>query len=99
MNSDQYALHDAAKAGNDSRIRALLKDAVDVNQKDKDGRTALHYAVLSSCTNLDANIQDNDGRTALHLAAQLNSFHCLCRLLERAPNIDANIQDNDGRTP
>jgi ankyrin repeat protein len=48
MKPDQYALHEAAKAGNDDRIRALLRDGVDPNQKDKDGRTPLHFAVLSS---------------------------------------------------
>jgi ankyrin repeat protein len=47
MELDQYTLHEAAKARNITLICEMLKNGVNQNQKDKDGRTPLHYAVLS----------------------------------------------------
>ena len=51
-----------------------------INEKDSDGKTALHYAIeryiankedyvytfILACANIDVNIQDNDGKTVLH---------------------------------
>ena len=42
----RYPLHQAAKDRNENFIRELLRDAIDVNQMDGDGRTPLHYAVV-----------------------------------------------------
>lgn len=50
METGRYPLHEAAKAGNGRLIKKLLKDGVDPNQKDKDGRTPLHYAILGAPT-------------------------------------------------
>lgn len=48
--SGQTALHVAAAAGNVAMVNALLRARVPVNMQDRNGRTALHYAVENSRT-------------------------------------------------
>ena len=72
-------IHDAAKAGDLTRVSALLKDNPDlVSSKDKDGATPLHsaaslgraeVAALLLAQKADINAKDNDGNTPLHLVA------------------------------
>lgn len=100
------ALHFAVLHGDIESVRVQL-EKTNANVKDGIGRTALHYAVISSEQNetivkilldkTDANIQDENGKTALHYAVaclELNE-HVVKLLLEK---VDANIQDEDGRT-
>ena len=73
----------AAKAGNDWQISALLASGANVNLKDKDGWTALMYAVRYqeslNCVDLllqaqaDAKIKNNYGSSALMIASCYNN--------------------------
>ncbi|XP_024880819.1 uncharacterized protein LOC112460398 isoform X1 [Temnothorax curvispinosus] len=73
----QKDINIAASNGNIQAIRRLLKGGVDVNDKDIDGRTPLHYAVNSgqvSVVNIllengaDVTRVTNKGNTPLHTA-------------------------------
>ncbi|KAL4905611.1 hypothetical protein BDW74DRAFT_185125 [Aspergillus multicolor] len=76
-------LHLAAGAGNGSSLGLLCRlcrnDGWDVDERDEDGRTALHYAIStgsSECVfylvqaRADVDAQDRRGLTPLHLAAE-----------------------------
>ncbi|KAJ5619208.1 hypothetical protein N7510_003192 [Penicillium lagena] len=82
-NDDRTPLHFAAGAGHSSAVDLLCflycKKLYNVDQKDENGRTPLHHAVLSG--NLESvysilqaganpNIADKHGSTPLHLAAE-----------------------------
>lgn len=77
MRNDQYPLHMAAKNGQIAKIDELLKEH-DVNARDADGNTPLHYAIhgmqdqaamylLGKKAN--ASLVNENGDTALHLYA------------------------------
>jgi ankyrin repeat protein len=40
------ALHEAAANGDNDRVERLLKDVADVNLRDRDERTVLHWAAI-----------------------------------------------------
>jgi len=42
------ALMRAALDGNTEKVKELIKQGVDINQRDNDGRTALMFAVINS---------------------------------------------------
>lgn len=66
-------IHDAAKAGNVSEVKGLLKrDASLVNAKDEKGRTPLHYGIFRRnvaevllAKGADINARDSEGKTPL----------------------------------
>jgi ankyrin repeat protein len=74
---------------------------------DKDGRNALHHAVLMNdiprvqqlvtSKKIDVNEQDDEGFSALHLAAQENRKDIVRILLGHGAVVD--IRDNNGNTP
>lgn len=89
---------------------ALMKEYVlsqkDVNARQKDGKTLLHYAanrghldvaalLLQKGAHIDS--QDNDGKTPLHEAMAYSRFPVARLLLEKGANV--NLKDNDGDTP
>jgi len=74
---EQSAIHDAAAAGDLAAIQAELDKGVDVNAKDNDGRTPLHYAAKYATKEVvellipngaDVNAKDNYGATPLDWA-------------------------------
>jgi len=76
----------------------------DINLRDLEGRTALHFAArhqpevvktLVACEGIDANLKDNHDRTPLHLAIR-HQPESIYYLLEKA---DISIRDGDGQTP
>mmetsp|Transcript_6633 Transcript_6633/g.18742 ORF Transcript_6633/g.18742 Transcript_6633/m.18742 type:complete len:167 (-) Transcript_6633:87-587(-) len=76
------ALHEAARAGQIAAINEFLDEHEDdIDIRDADGRTALHWAavagespagaLLVEC-DADVNLVDKDGNTPLHLSAVHN---------------------------
>jgi ankyrin repeat protein len=102
------ALSDAVKAGNRSAVRELLKTpagAADVNAREVDGTTALHWAVRSNdvetaqmllAAGAHANVANRYGVTPLWLAAG-NGNAVLVEALLKA-GADANTSMPQGET-
>ena len=99
----EFVLHQAAQISN-ARVEALVTSGIDVNERDLEGRTALH------CTNVGAiartllqngaeiNAMSHDGSTPLHHAAKTSSsLELLPQLLEYSA--EANCKDHLGNTP
>ncbi len=100
-------IHDASRAGDLGKVKALLKENPDlVNSKDDSGQTPLHYAVhygqkavaeflLANKANVNA--RTSKGVTALHLAAQQGNKEMVELLL--AHKADVNAKTTIGWTP
>ena len=83
--------------------------SININAKDKDGKTAIHIAaqkghdvILKTLyrynPSFDINSRDNDMRTPLHWAASTNREEIVSYLV-KDPSIDINLPDKNGRTP
>lgn len=99
-------IHEASRDGQIENVKQLLILGVDVNAKDKDGRTPLFYAAFKSNIALhklliakgaDVNAKDVDGHTPLHEAAFKDNIEAAKLLI--AKGADINAKDKDGRTP
>ena len=82
-------LRDAAYGGDVEEVKKLLKEGVDPNAVDIDGRTALHLAfeievikVLLASKKIDVNARDSRGTTALQEAAEKNDLTRVKLLLD-----------------
>jgi len=92
-----HPLHQAALSGNVEQVNALVNLGINVDVKDKSGRTALHMAtakrqlgvirILGSLgTNVDS--KDNSGETALHVAASVGFKDGVVKLIEMGANVE-----------
>lgn len=89
----------ASYEGNPKIINIILKSGVDVNYKDKSGRTALIYGALHMCNpkvfelllkrGADPDIKDDDKRTALDYAMDRDNLELVKLLLK----YDADTRD------
>ena len=89
---------------NDTEIaRRLIADGADVNAKDDDGYTPLHWAAEINSRNLavililngaDVNSETNKFDTPLHHAAQFNSIEMAELLLKNRANVNAKGYEN-----
>ena len=91
-------LIDAVKARDLARARTLLKERVDVNARQGDGATALHWAVhrddaeaveLLIAAGAKADVADDTGATPLHLACVNRRAAMVQRLLAAGANPNA----------
>ena len=104
-------LHDAAKAGRLVQAQSLLNRGADVNAKDKEERTALHYAAghytakhgyvalvkVLLKAGADVNAREESGNTALHYAAK-RAYVAIVKVLLEA-GADVNAAADGGKIP
>jgi len=103
----ETALMIVAKEGYEDATQTLLDNNAQVNQGDKSGKTALHWAAekghagivdkLLNIQGIDVNKADDFGWTALHLAAEKGHAGIVDKLLN-IQGIDVNKVDNNGWT-
>ena len=100
-NDGETALHLAARSRNKEIIDSLLKTGVSKKNKDKLGRTALHFYLSADLMESEKSLgwQDDFGQTPLHYYAcseqPLDSLPTTVQHLARY----LNIPDKAGRTP
>jgi ankyrin repeat protein len=97
---------EAAKKGDVPLIIELINKGADIDALDKDGNTALMYAVRNNYVwlakilikaGIDVNAQDAVGRTALMWTTLYNYPLQMAELLIEG-GADVNIEDKTGRT-
>lgn len=107
----RWAAHWASVHGNKSKLamdvcKELLKKGADVNVKNGNGLTPLHFAASMGRVNLcklflkygaDINAKDDYGWTPMHDAAFDNHFHVCEFLMKHGAN--ANEMNNNSKTP
>ena len=100
------AIADAAKSGDLKTVRALVKQAVDVNAAQPDGMTALHWAVQRRDLEMtdalldagaDHSITNRTGAKPLYLAANNGDAAIITRLLDAGEDVNA-VLTGEGET-
>jgi ankyrin repeat protein len=74
--TDPDLFHFAVSLGTNDAIKLFLTHGADINAKNKDGRTPLHFVAISGdpkvalliAQKADVNVRDKDGKTPLELA-------------------------------
>ncbi|XP_052012603.1 ankyrin repeat domain-containing protein 26-like [Apodemus sylvaticus] len=99
-------IHKAATRGDVATVeRRLILRKNDINDRDSNDRTILHYACAYGHPNVvalliewncDIDLRDSDNRTALIKASQFKHEDCVAMLLEHGA--DPNAMDNTGST-
>lgn len=106
MTDGTKPLLEAVFRGELERVADILQAGTDVNEVDRDGRTALHHAAIDGNREMatyligkgaDIDLQDGIGYTALHYSAQNGWGEITSLLIEKGATID--VQDNHGNTP
>ena len=94
----------AALDGNTERVRELINQGADVNQRDDNGRTALMFAVVNRHSETvkvllehgaDVNAKSNQGGTALMGAAMNGELGMVQALLDKGADLDARLHETN----
>lgn len=100
------ALHDAAKKGEQNKLKLLIDSGVNLNVPDKDGATPLHHAAYLGHDKLvkmllkagaKVDYLDDEKCTPLHNACYGGHIACVTDLL--AAGADVNARDEEQGTP
>ena len=102
-------LHALCKSGDATpeRIQEFLDLRADVNAKDEDGDTPLHWAAFNESPEVvatlikagaDVNARDEGGHTPLYMAVGPNQSHEVVTTLIKA-GADVNAKNEEGDTP
>jgi len=104
--SKQDDIFKAASEGNLENCQLFLAKTEDINVRDEDGQTALHWACDANHLEIvrfllsngaDVNVQDKGMQTPLHFALISGHEDIAKNLIQAGANIDA--LDEDGNTP
>jgi hypothetical protein len=102
----------AAESGNLEFIQSWLDEGRNINERDTDGISALHIAIISNVEDrelynqtieflinngIDVNLQDVEGDTTLHYAIEFCNLPLMIKLLQHGAKMF--IPNNDGITP
>ncbi|KAG5254102.1 ankyrin repeat domain-containing protein [Salix suchowensis] len=99
-------LQTLALSGQIKFMDKLLDDGFDIDDKDNDGLTALHKAIIGKKEAVishllrkgaSPHIRDRDGASPLHYAVQVGAMQTVKLLLKY--EVDVNATDNEGWTP
>lgn len=102
----EFALFESVIKGNKTNVMDLLELGTNVNAKDAQGQTPLHYSAylervditeLLVLRNANVNAIDNSGKTPLHFAAKSGSIKTVKLLLDNHASLK--VRDNSGMTP
>jgi ankyrin repeat protein len=98
------ALMRAALDGNTEKVKELIQQGVDINQRDENGRTALMFAVINSHyettrvlleSGADVNAKSNKGGTALMGAASDGDLRMVQALLDGGADVQARLRETN----
>lgn len=84
-------LYIALKMQNEAIVQALIRNGVDVNKKDKDGNTPLHFLINQYDSDWALFFQNHEN-SVVDITDKLTSL-----LIKNGA--DVNIKDNNGKTP
>ena len=91
--------------GNFQAVMELLQQDIDLNTKNKDGVTALHFAAVGNYADIarlllkfgaNPNVQNNEGDTPLHIASKQNAFGVAEALMKSGAQL---LENNENKTP
>jgi ankyrin repeat protein len=94
----------AALAGNTERVKELIHQGADINQRDDNGRTALMFAVINTHYETmrvlleygaDVNANSIKGGTALMAAASAGDLRMVQALLDKGADLHARLPETN----
>lgn len=104
---DRTVLHHAILNGNLALVKLLVEKGANVAIKDKQGASALHYAIqwnhvdivryLLNQAQAQTSVQDDNGASPLHYAVHFGRTACVMLLVTAKANVNA--PDNYFKTP